>query len=58
MVEGVVHEVQYALPTLDKRFIEAEMKNPTGYVADSDLIKLRIRKKQLDASMLLLQGSW
>ena len=30
MVEGVVHEVQYALPTLDKRFIEAEMQNPTG----------------------------
>ena len=33
MVEGVVHEVQYAVPTLDKRFIEAEMKNPTGYVS-------------------------
>jgi len=32
VVEGVVHEVQYIMPQLDRQFIETEMRNPTGAV--------------------------
>lgn len=30
MVEGEVHEVQFELPRLDRKFLESEMRNPTG----------------------------
>ena len=30
VVEGEAHEVQYAMPQVDRKFIESEMKNPTG----------------------------
>ena len=32
LVGGCVHEVQYAMPKFDRKFIEGEMKNPTGAV--------------------------
>eukprot|EP00729_Bicosta_minor_P015503 gene15503-32884_t len=31
-VEGTIHEVQYAIPALDKTFLAREMKDPTGAV--------------------------
>jgi len=31
-VEGEVHEVQYNLPTVDRRFARSEMQNPSGAV--------------------------
>eukprot|EP00941_MAST-03F_sp_MAST-3F-sp1_P004151 g4151.t1 len=32
IVEGSVHEVQFAVPTVDKRFIQQQMRDPTGAV--------------------------
>mmetsp|Transcript_9644 Transcript_9644/g.23857 ORF Transcript_9644/g.23857 Transcript_9644/m.23857 type:complete len:382 (-) Transcript_9644:61-1206(-) len=32
LVEGEVHEVQFSMPKLDKKFIDEQMKNPTGAV--------------------------
>jgi len=32
LVEGEVHEVQYAMPKLDKKFLDSEMRDPTGAI--------------------------
>mmetsp|Transcript_4061 Transcript_4061/g.5213 ORF Transcript_4061/g.5213 Transcript_4061/m.5213 type:complete len:359 (+) Transcript_4061:231-1307(+) len=39
-VEGCVHEVQYALPQLDRKFIETEMRNPTGAIGRCGQLKM------------------
>eukprot|EP00960_Hanusia_phi_P034170 750896-Hanusia_phi.AAC.3 len=40
LVEGEVHEIQYNVPKLDKKFIETQMKNPTGAIGRCS--KLRV----------------
>ena len=32
LVSGRVHEVQYAMPTFDRKFVQSQMRNPTGAV--------------------------
>lgn len=39
VVEGVVHEVQYLPPVYDRRFIESEMRNPTGARGKCSVLK-------------------
>jgi len=40
VVEGIVHEVQYAMPLVDRQFIESEMRNPTGAVGRCGKLKV------------------
>ena len=40
VVEGTVHEVQYALPQLDKKFLEAEKNDPAGAVGHCGRLKV------------------
>jgi len=39
IVHGEVWEVQYAIPNLDKKFLESQMKNPTGAVGRAGPLK-------------------
>lgn len=43
VVEGTVDEVQYAVPMLDRHFIESEMKNPTGAVGRCGELRVQNR---------------
>lgn len=47
MVEGSVYEIQYALPQLDRKFMETEMKNPTGAVGRCGKLRI-IQEYKLD----------
>jgi len=49
LVDGEVVEVQYAPPTLDKRFIESEMKDPTGAIGRCGELKF-LRETKLCAA--------
>lgn len=40
VVEGTVHEKQFAMPQVDRRFIETEMANPTGAVGRCAKLRL------------------
>jgi hypothetical protein len=40
VVEGCVHEKLFALPQLDRKFIETEMQNPTGAVGRCGKLRL------------------
>jgi len=40
VVEGSVHEVQYQLPQLDRKFLEAEQKDPASAVGHCGKLKL------------------
>eukprot|EP00656_Telonema_subtile_P002480 TRINITY_DN110_c0_g1_i1.p1 TRINITY_DN110_c0_g1~~TRINITY_DN110_c0_g1_i1.p1 ORF type:complete len:349 (+),score=71.02 TRINITY_DN110_c0_g1_i1:105-1151(+) len=40
LVDGEVVEVQYAVPQLDRKFIETEMKNPTGAIGRCGKMKV------------------
>jgi len=39
LVEGEVHEVQYAMPKMDRQFLENQMRNPTGAVGRCGKLK-------------------
>lgn len=39
-VEGSVHEVQYALPRLDRKFLEAEQRDPASAVGHCGELKV------------------
>jgi cysteine dioxygenase len=49
VVEGSVHEVQYALPRLDKQFLEAEQRHPATAVGHCGELKV-VNVAMLDAS--------
>ena len=47
VVEGTVHEVQYQLPRLDRKFLEAEQRNPATAVGHCGKLKV-VNVAQLD----------
>jgi hypothetical protein len=47
-VEGSVHEVQYAHPRLDKKFLEAEQRDPASAVGQCGQLKV-VNEAVLDA---------
>jgi hypothetical protein len=40
-VEGVVHEVQYAEPAYDKRFMESQLRDPTGAIGRCGALRVQ-----------------
>jgi cysteine dioxygenase len=47
VVEGVVHEVQFQLPRLDRKFLEAEQRNPATAVGHCGALRV-VNVAQLD----------